>query len=328
MTHNLVTGGAGFIGSHLVEALLERGGRVIVIDNESTGNYKNLDGVSGHPRLTTLKGSVADRETLREVLADCDQVYHLAAAVGVELIATAPIETIETNIYPTQLLLSELHRQQQAGKTVKLFLASSSEVYGKNSKPRWTEDDDLVFGPTTRARWSYGASKAIDEFLTLAYARQFGLPTIIGRFFNVVGPRQIGDYGMVLPRFIDAALTGEPLVVHDDGRQTRCFAHVVDVVESVIALMELPDLTEQVYNIGSDRPVSIGHLAEMVVASVGGESEIVAQNYADAYSSDFEDVRFRVPDLTRIRQTIAERPCRDLDTIIAELVASRRKVKK
>jgi UDP-glucose 4-epimerase len=248
--------------------------------------------------------------------------------VGVELIATAPIRTIETNIYPTQLLLSELQQQQQAGKTVKLFLASSSEVYGKNSKPRWTEDDDLVFGPTTRARWSYGASKAIDEFLALAYTRQFGLPTIIGRFFNVVGPRQIGDYGMVLPRFIDAALAGEPLVVHDDGSQTRCFAHVGDVVESVIALMELPDLAEQVYNIGSDRPVSIRHLAETVATAVGGELEIVTQDYAAAYSSDFEDVRFRVPDLTRIRETIGKRPYRDLDTIIAELVAGRRKSKK
>lgn len=326
--HDLVTGGAGFIGSHLVEALLERGHRVTVIDNESTGNYKNLDAVSGHPRLTTLKGSVADREALREALVDCEQVYHLAAAVGVELIATAPIKTIETNIYPTQLLLSELQQQQQAGKTVKLFLASSSEVYGKNSKPRWTEDDDLVFGPTTRARWSYGASKAIDEFLALAYTRQFGLPTIIGRFFNVVGPRQIGDYGMVLPRFIDAALAGEPLVVHDDGSQTRCFAHVGDVVESVIALMELPDLAEQVYNIGSDRPVSIRHLAETVATAVGGELEIVTQDYAAAYSSDFEDVRFRVPDLTRIRETIGKRPYRDLDTIIAELVAGRRKSKK
>ena len=323
MIHDLVTGGAGFIGSHLVEALLERGHRVTVIDNESTGSYENLHRVSGHPHLLTVKGSVSEQMMLREVMADCQTIYHLAAAVGVELIASAPIETIETNIYPTQLVLSEMYRRYQAGDTVKLFLASSSEVYGKNSKACWAEEDDLVFGPTTRARWSYGVSKAIDEFLALAYTRQFQLPTVIGRFFNVVGPRQIGDYGMVLPRFIDAALAGGPLVVHDDGKQTRCFAHVRDIVESVIQLMELPTTTGKVFNIGSDQPVTIRHLAERVVAAVDPRLKIVTQSYADAYSSDFEDVRFRVPDLTRLRQTLGEIPASNLDAIIAELVATR-----
>ena len=205
---------------------------------------------------------MADRGLVRRLAADADEVYHLAAAVGVQLIAQSPIRTIETNIYPTELLLDELGRlARRAAATVKLFLASTSEVYGKNPKPRWTEEDDLVFGPTTRPRWSYGASKAIDEFLALAYWRERGLPVVVGRLFNVVGPRQTGAYGMVLPRLVDAALAGGPLVVHDDGRQQRCFAHVADVVRAVLALMEIPAAVGRVFNIGSDQPITILDLA-------------------------------------------------------------------
>jgi UDP-glucose 4-epimerase len=204
---------------------------------------------------------------------------------------------------------------------VKLFLASTSEVYGKNPKPRWTEDDDLVLGPTTRARWSYGASKAIDEFLALAYWREFALPVVIGRFFNVVGPRQVGHYGMVLPRFVAAALAGEPPVVHDDGRQVRCFAHVADVVAAVLALMETEAATGRVFNIGSDQPISIFELARQVTTAIDPGLEIRFQSYAEAYSEDFEDVRSRVPDLTRLRETIAFRPNYDLPAIVAEVVA-------
>src|SRR5436309_2291369 len=222
----------------------------------------------------------------------------------------------ERNIYPTQLLLDELCRRHRGGQPVKFFLASTSEVYGKNPKPVWTEEDDLVFGSTTRPRWSYGASKAIDEFLTLACARQFGLPIIIGRFFNVVGPRQTGAYGMVLPRFVDAALAGQPLIIHDDGRQIRCFAHVADVVAAVLALMQTPAAVGQVFNIGSDEPVSVLDLARQVVALAGSSSPIHFQSYTDAYDRDFEDIRRRVPDLSRLRTTIGYRPGYDRQAII------------
>lgn len=320
MKHVLVTGGAGFIGSYLTEALLARGDSVTVVDDLSTGSAANLDSVRGCERLTILEQSIGDASVVRRVAAEVDEVYHLAAAVGVALIAKQPIETIERNIYPTQLLINELLRRNEAGDPVKFFLASTSEVYGKNPKPTWTEDDDLVLGATTRPRWSYGASKAIDEFLTLACWRQFRLPVVVGRFFNVVGPRQSGAYGMVLPRFVEAAQKGRPLVVHDDGRQLRCFAHVRDVVAAVLALMEEPQALGRVFNIGSDQPITILELARKVVAATGKDVPIRFQSYTEAYDADFEDIRIRVPDLSRLRATIAIRPRYDLDAIISELV--------
>jgi UDP-glucose 4-epimerase len=320
----LVTGGAGFIGSHLVESLLARGDRVTVIDDESTGRFANLAGIREHAGLRILRGSVGDGEIVSQALEEVAEVYHLAAAVGVALIASQPLQTIERNIYPTQLLLDELCRRHRAGNTIRFFLASTSEVYGKNPKLCWNEEDDLVFGPTTRPRWSYGASKAIDEFLTLACARQFGLPVVIARFFNVVGPRQTGAYGMVLPRFVDAALSGEPLVVHDDGRQVRCFAHVADVVSAVLRLMQSPAALGRVFNIGSDQPISILELAQRVVAVAGSSSRVDFQTYAQAYDADFEDIRHRVPDLARLRATIDYRPRFDLDAIIRDVVDWRR----
>ena len=319
----LITGGAGFIGSHLTESLLARGDAVTVIDDESTGRAENLAAVRSHERLTFRRGSVADSELVRQSLEQIDEVYHLAAAVGVALIARQPLQTIERNIYPTQLLLDELCRRHAAGQKVRFFLASTSEVYGKNPKAAWTEEDDLVFGPTTRPRWSYGVSKAVDEFLALACARQFGLPVVIGRFFNVVGPRQTGAFGMVLPRFIEAALKNEPLVVHDDGSQVRCFAHVKDVVTAVVKLVETPGAEGNVFNIGSDQPVSILELAQRVVALSGSQSRIEYQSYAQAYDQDFEDIRHRVPDLTRLKQTIGFAPRNDLDAIIRDVIASR-----
>lgn len=324
MKRCLVTGGAGFIGSHLAEALLARGDEVSVVDDESTGSIENLAGLLDNPQFSYTKGSVADADLVRQLVQHVDEVYHLAAAVGVQLIASSPIRTIETNIYPTELLLEELGRQHGQGRTVKLFLASTSEVYGKNPRWQWTEDEDLVFGPTTRPRWSYGVSKAIDEFLALAYWRERRLPVVVGRFFNVVGPRQTGAYGMVLPRFVDAALAGRPLVVHDDGRQQRCFAHVSDVIRAVLALMECPQALGQVFNIGSDQPISILHLAQRVIATVDPALKIEFQSYADAYSEDFEDCRRRVPDLTRLRQTIDFQPRYDLDDIIREVIAWKR----
>ncbi len=327
MRQSLVTGGAGFIGSHLVEALLARGDRVAVIDDESTGSRANLAAVIDHPRLCYVQDDVAHRELVRNMLGGVDEVYHLAAAVGVRLIAESPIHTIETNVYPMELLLDELGRLQAAGQTVRLFLASTSEVYGKNPKPVWREDDDMVFGPTTRPRWSYGTSKAIDEFLALAYWRERQLPTVVGRFFNVVGPRQTGAYGMVLPRLIDAALSGGPLVVHDDGRQERCFAHVADVVRAVLALMECPQAAGRVLNIGSDQPVSILDLAQRVIRVVDPALKVEFLSYAAAYGHDFEDCRRRVPDLTRLRETIGAWPFRTLEEIIAEVVAWKRNAK-
>ena len=320
----LVTGGAGFIGSHLTEALLARGDRVLVIDDESTGRASNLAAVHNQPGLRLIRGSVADPELVKSSLDGVSEVYHLAAAVGVALIARQPLQTIERNIYPTQLLLDELCRRCQRGEQIKFFLASTSEVYGKNPKPTWTEDDDLVFGATTRPRWSYGASKAIDEFLTLACARQFGLPVVVGRFFNVVGPRQTGAYGMVLPRFVDAALAGQPLVVHDDGQQLRCFAHVHDIVAAVLALLRTPAATGQVFNIGSEEPVSILDLARAVIAVSGSSSTVEFQSYSQAYDQDFEDVRRRVPDLSRLRATIGYQPKHALPDIIRDVIAWKR----
>ncbi|MGD9126487.1 MAG: GDP-mannose 4,6-dehydratase [Planctomycetia bacterium] len=323
MKNILVTGGAGFIGSHLVETLLERGDRVLVVDNESTGSFENLATVADHPNLTYRKASVTDPDVVREMLVGMDEVYHLAAAVGVALIAQAPIHTIETNIYPTELILRELGRLQESGQSTKLFLASTSEVYGKNPAQIWTEEDDLVFGATNRPRWSYGTSKAIDEFLALAYWRERELPVVIARFFNVVGPRQSPAYGMVLPRFIEAALAGKNPVVHDDGHQIRCFAHVSDVIRSVLALMETPTAVGQIFNVGSDEPIEILELAKKVIAAVNPTLGIDFMSYAEAYQDDFEDCRHRVPDLGRLRRTINVEPHYNIDGVIAELIQNR-----
>lgn len=325
MPHCFVTGGAGFIGSHLVEALLARGDRVSVLDDESTGTVDNLAAVIGHPRLTYIKGTVADEALVQRLVADADEVYHLAAAVGVALIAQHPIRTIETNIYTTELLLRQLNALADAGRQVKFFMTSTSEVYGKNPKESWTEEDDLVFGPTTRARWSYGASKAIDEFLALAYWRERKLPVVLGRLFNVVGPRQSGAYGMVLPRFVDAALAGRPLLVHDDGRQQRCFAHVADIVRMILALMACPAAVGNVVNIGSDKPVSILELAERVRAAIDPKLPIEFISYAEAYDEDFEDCRRRVPDLTKLRNLTGLRAQYNLNDVIREIIAWKKK---
>lgn len=313
---SLITGGAGFIGSHLAEHLLFQGHRVIVVDDLSTGRASNLAEAMSHERLEYIEGTVEDESLVAEVVDRADRVYHLAAAVGVALIAKQPIQTIERNIYPTQLILDRLGMRIAAGDRVRCFIASTSEVYGKNPKEVWAEDDDLVFGATTKPRWSYGVSKAIDEFLALAFFKDCGLPVVVGRFFNVVGPRQTGAYGMVLPRFVDAALRGEPLVVHDDGKQVRCFAHVEDVVNAVANLVDTNEAVGRVYNIGSDSPISILELAERVIARVNPEAKIDFQSYSDAYDESFEDIRRRVPDLARIRATIGYRPTKGLDAII------------
>jgi UDP-glucose 4-epimerase len=322
VNHCLVTGGAGFIGSHLVERLLARGSRVTVVDDLSTGSRRNLNVWGEDPRVTFIEATIEEPSVLRPLVDQADEIYHLAAAVGVALIAQQPIRTIERNIYPTQILLDQLSKRAADGQRVPCFIASTSEVYGKNPKATWSEEDDLVFGATTKPRWSYGASKAIDEFLALATHRQWHVPVVIGRFFNVVGPRQTGAYGMVLPRFVSAAVAGRPLIVHDDGQQTRCFAHVADVIEAVVQLTTLPAAAGRVFNIGSDEPISILDLARRVQARVNPQAPLTFQSYCDAYDASFEDIRRRVPDLSRLRATIDYRPRYDLNAIIDDVAAA------
>ena len=319
MARCLVTGGAGFIGSHLTEQLLEAGHEVLVLDNLSTGCESNLREISDHPNLQYRSGSITDPVLLAELVPGVDIIYHLAAAVGVKLVADDPVRTIETNIYPTELLL---RLAVQGGQ--KFYLASTSEVYGKNALDRWTEEDDLQLGPTSRPRWAYGCSKAIDEFLALAYHRKYGLKVVIGRFFNVVGPRQVGHYGMVIPRFIDRALDGKPVTVYDDGEQIRCFAHVREVIDCVTRLMDTPAAEGRVFNIGSDQPVSIKALAEQVIDRIDPRTSIEYVPYSKAYGDDFEDVRRRVPDLTRLEETIGSKPSMTLGEILDDIIRSKR----
>lgn len=320
MARCLVTGGAGFIGSHLTEKLLEIGHEVTVLDNLSTGRQNNLESASKHPKFCFRAGSITDPVLLSEVVNGVDVIYHMAAAVGVKLVADDPVRTIETNIYPTEVIL---RLAAQGGQRV--YLASTSEVYGKNPRERWTEEDDLYLGPTSRPRWAYGCSKAIDEFLALAYHRKFGLGVVVGRFFNVVGPRQVGHYGMVIPRFVDQALDGGPVVVYDDGGQVRCFAHVREVVDSVITLMETPAAVGRVFNIGSDEPVSIRRLAESIIERVDPKISISYLPYSRAYGEDFEDVRRRVPDVSRLTETIGKKPSMPLGSILDDIIEWKRR---
>jgi UDP-glucose 4-epimerase len=330
MQTSLVTGGAGFIGSHLVEALLAAGRRVLVIDDLSTGSYSNLQKVQDHPHLKLVIDNVSNPSRLAELVEQADDIYHLAAVVGVRLVLEDPVRTMTTNLDPTETLLRLCAESGSKGHLKPLFLASTSEVYGKNPKSPLAEDDDLLLGPTSKGRWIYACSKAMDEYLALSYARS-GLPVIIGRFFNVVGPRQVGRYGMVLPRFVDQAFSGGPLVVYDDGSQVRCFAHVADIVSAVLQLMACPEARRRVFNLGSDEPVTIRKLAEKVAATVSatpgnGGSPLAIEHipYTTAYAAGFEDIQCRVPDLTRIRQTIDYRPRYRLDDIIREVVAWKR----
>lgn len=319
MADCLITGGAGFIGSHLTERLLAAGHRVRVVDDFSTGRRDNLAAVKGHANLTLITGSITDQMLLAEAVRGVEVIYHLAAAVGVKLVAEDPVRTIETNIYPTEWLL-----RLAAQSGCRFFLASTSEVYGKNPKERWSEDEDLHFGPTSRPRWAYGCSKAIDEFLALAYHSKYGLPVVIGRFFNVVGPRQVGNYGMVIPRFVEQALAGGPVVVYDDGGQVRCFAHVREIVDCVIELTESAGAVGSIFNIGSDQDVSIRQLAEEIIRRVDPNIPIRHVGYQEAYGQDFEDVRRRVPDVSRLHKAIGRKPTMPLGEILDDIIAWKR----
>jgi len=318
----LVTGGAGFIGSHLVEALLADGQRVVVLDDLSTGRLENLKNVEDHHNLEVVVNTILNEGLVEELIDDADEVYHLAAVVGVKLILEEPERTVTVNSEATATIL-----RMVAARSKPIFLASTSEVYGKNPKTPLNEDDDCVFGPTSKGRWIYACTKALDDHLALAFYRQRGLPVTVGRFFNTVGPRQVGQYGMVLPRFVDQALAGGPLLVYGDGLQVRSFGHVADVVRGIMGLMACPSATGQVFNLGNDHPVSIRSLAEKVAHLVDPRLHIKHVPYNQVYGSEFEDIRCRVPDLTRIRETIGYQPQKSLDDIIHDVLAWRRQAR-
>jgi UDP-glucose 4-epimerase len=316
VAHVLVTGGAGFIGSHLVETLLSRGYEVTAIDDLSTGSIRNLDEARKHSGFTYYIDSVMNHRLMAELIDRADFVYHLAAAVGVRLIVERPVHTIETNIRGTEIVL-----ELAARKKKRVLITSTSEVYGKSAKVPFSENDDLVLGSTTRPRWAYACSKAIDEFLGLAYYRQFAMPIVIVRLFNTVGPRQTGQYGMVVPRFVEQALRGHPLTVYGDGSQTRAFAYVGDVVEAMIALMEDPRAYGQVFNVGNDREISICDLARLVIERTGSTSSIEFIPFEKAYDENFEDLQRRVPDLTKIKTLIGYSPKVGIEEIIDKVAA-------
>jgi UDP-glucose 4-epimerase len=311
----LVTGGAGFIGSHLCDAYLERGDEVYVLDDLSTGSVQNIRHIRDHPRFHFTVDSVHRQAIVAELVDACDVVFHLAAAVGVKLIIESPVRTIETNVHGTEVVLAQASKKKK-----KVLIASTSEVYGLSSQVPFREDGNLVLGPTTNGRWSYACSKAIDEFLALAYLREKSLPAVVVRLFNTVGPRQTGQYGMVIPTFVRQALEGRPITVFGDGSQTRCFAHVADVVGALVKLMDHPQAVGQVYNIGSNEEVTIHELARMVKRLSGSASEIVTVPYAEAYEQGFEDMPRRVPDISRIAALVGFRPARSLEEIVRSVI--------
>lgn len=312
----LVTGGAGFIGSHLTEALLARGTEVVVLDDLSTGSLENIRHLLDRPGFRFIHGSMLERGTVEDQVRHCHQVFHLGAAVGVKLIFDQPVRTIETNVKGTEVVLDAALRY---GRSV--FIASTSEVYGKDvvrDGERFGENDDVTLGVSIR--WCYASSKVLDEFLARAYHAEKGLPIVIGRFFNTVGPRQSDAYGMVMPRFVKQALGGKPITVYGDGRQVRSFGWVGDAVNAALALMDAPAAVGEIFNIGGDEPVTIRELADRVRRMSESSSEIVHVAYEEAYGPGFEDIRYRVPDLGKIRDAVGYHPSKTLDEIIHEVV--------
>jgi UDP-glucose 4-epimerase len=311
----LITGGAGFIGSHLAEALLDAGHYVTVIDNLSTGRFENIAHLEGLSRFDFAIETIIDRTVMDRLVSNCDLIYHLAAAVGVKLIVQDPVQTIETNVYGTRMVLKTALRYRK-----KVLIASTSEAYGKGVRFPFGEDDDVLLGPTSHQRWAYAASKMIDEFLALAYYRQNDLPVVIFRLFNTIGPRQTGRYGMVVPNFVKQALAGEPLTVYGDGNQSRCFCDVSDVVRALVELAECPAAEGQLFNIGSTEEITILELAKKIIKLSGSDSQITFISYNEAYGPGFEDMHRRIPDISKINRTIGWAPLLSLDDSLKRFI--------
>lgn len=315
----LITGGAGFIGSHLADRLLSRGDEVTALDDLSTGSLRNLESVMKTPRFRFVQDDVRNSQVMHMLVEQCDMVFHLAAAVGVQLIVEQPVHTIETNIHGSEVVLSIANKFRKP-----VLIASTSEVYGKSEKVPFREDDDTVLGATRFSRWSYACSKAIDEFLGLAYHQQFGLPVVVVRFFNTVGPRQTGQYGMVIPRFVERALRNEPIQIYGTGTQARCFGYVGDVVDAVIDLMHSTEAPGRVYNIGSTEEVTINQLADRVIELVGSKSPKEYISYEQAYGRPFDDMMRRIPCLDRIKGVIGYQPKTGLNEILRQVIAEKK----
>ncbi len=311
----LITGGAGFIGSHLAQYLLEKGDSVVVVDNLSTGKFDNIRRFAENRRFQIHINTILNEQLMERLIEGCDVIFHLAAAVGVRLIIEHPVETIETNIIGTGTVLKYANRYK-----VKTLIASTSEIYGKSNNVPFKEEDDSVLGATIKSRWSYACSKAIDEFLALAYYREKKLPVIIARLFNTIGPRQTGKYGMVVPTFVQQALLNHPISVFDDGQQSRCFTNVSDVVGALYLLMSEPKAVGEVFNIGTDEEITILELAKLVKELTGSESEIQFISYEKAFESGFEDMRRRVPDISKISDLIGYEPKVDLRKSIQQII--------
>ena len=311
----LITGGAGFIGSHLADACLARGDEVFIIDDLSTGSFENIRHLKEQPRFHYTIDNVHNQPVTAELVDQCDVIFHLAAAVGVKLIVESPVHTIETNIRGTEAVLSLANKKKK-----KVLIASTSEVYGLSTQVPFTEDGNLVMGATTKGRWSYACSKAIDEFLALAYWREKKLPTIVVRLFNTVGPRQTGQYGMVIPTFVKQALSERPITVYGDGQQSRCFCYVGDVVGALMKLMDDEQAIGEVFNIGSNQEITIGDLAKKVKELTHSESEIVLVPYDEAYEEGFEDMPRRIPDISKVNRQIGFRPEMDLEGILKSVI--------
>ena len=317
---HLITGGAGFIGSHLCDELLARGDEVHVLDDLSTGSIENIRHLKGRPGFDYTIESLNNTAIVAELVDDADVVYHLAAAVGVQLIVESPVRTIETNVHCTEIVLAQASKKKKP-----VFVASTSEVYGKSRDLPYREDGDLMLGPTVRGRWSYACSKALDEFLAIAHWKERKLPTVVGRLFNTVGPRQTGRYGMVIPNFVRQALADEPLTVFGDGTQSRCFCHVSDVVRAMADLMRRDDAYGEVFNIGADEEISIMDLARQVQRMTESKSEITIVPYEEAYEPGFEDMQRRVPDTSKIRSLLGWHPTRSLTEILSDVIDEHRR---
>jgi UDP-glucose 4-epimerase len=315
----LITGGAGFIGSHLADSLVERGDRVVLLDDLSTGRLANIEHLNGRPDVEFVLGSILNSDLVDHVVSGVDAVFHLAAAVGVELIVEKPLESLITNIRGTETVVEKAHKY---GK--RTLVMSTSEIYGKNTSDSLSEDDDRILGSPLKSRWSYSEAKAIDEILAYTYWREKGLETVIIRLFNTVGPRQTGSYGMVIPRFVGQALKNQPITIFGDGTQSRCFCHVSDIVDGVLALSEHPEAFGKVFNLGGDQEVSISDLARQVVELAGSESELEYISYDAAYEEGFEDMTRRVPNTTRARQLVGFEPLIKLEDIIQSVIDDQR----